>query len=99
MQTASAEVAENLLISSALKVHPYAILNSRGRARPQLRAALADHTQVKNRTIDKFSTAGQGTLYPIKLFGIIELVRALLWSSTAACLLYDECGDMIAPSF
>ena len=44
----------------------------------------------------KFSPGSQGTLYPVKLFGIISLFERCRELSTAACPLYDECGDMIA---
>jgi hypothetical protein len=33
----------------------------------------SDHAGADNRVIHKFSPSGQGTLYPVKLFGIIEL--------------------------
>jgi hypothetical protein len=51
-----------------------------------------------NRVTNKFSPMSQGTLYPVKVFGIISLFERCRDLSTAACPLYDECGDMRAPS-
>ena len=92
-------MGENLLITCRRKVQGNGVVNScnRGCAWPQSDPSGGDETI--NRLTHKFSPGGQGTLYPVKLFGIIELVRALPRLSTAACPLYDECGDMIAQSY
>jgi len=66
---------------------------------PISRTTSSSHASLINRVINKFSAGNQGTLYRVKLFGIMTLVRALLQLSTVACPLYDECGDLTAQSF
>jgi hypothetical protein len=68
---------------------------SQGRPKP----IAASGAGTSDTVIHKFSHGSQGTLYPIKLFGIIVIVRALAWLSTVACPLYDECGGQLAQSF
>jgi hypothetical protein len=50
---------------------------------------------MSNGTVNKFSLVYQRALYLVKLFGIINFVRALLELSTAECPLYDEYGDRL----
>jgi hypothetical protein len=48
-------------------------VNNHNRGHPQPESALSSGVGIGNRVTHKFSPAGQGTLYPIKLFGIIVL--------------------------
>jgi hypothetical protein len=92
-------VGDNLLISRRRKAQESGVVNSRHRGFARPRSNRSARAGTGNRVIHKFSPGGQGTLYPVKLFGIITLVRALPQLSTVACPLYGECGDLIAQSF
>ena len=65
-----------------------------GCARPY--AGRSASNEIIDRLTHKFSPGGQGTLYTVKLFGIMSLFERCRELSTAACSLYDECGDKMA---
>jgi hypothetical protein len=75
------------------------LVNSRKEAHPRPHTAPSVRDETINRVTYKFSPGAQGTLYPVKLFGIISLFERCRDLSTAACLLYEECGDRVGLIF
>src|SRR5262245_54262839 len=75
------------------------VVNSRKEAHPRPHTAPSVRYVTINRVTYKFSPGGQGTLYPVKRFGIISLFERCRELSTAVCPLYEECGDKVGLIF
>ena len=89
---------ENLLIIRRWHAQAGSVVNKPKDTRSRPYARPADGDKMIDRFTHNFSPTGQGTLYPVKVFGIISLFECCRESSTAADPLYDECGCTIAYS-
>jgi hypothetical protein len=92
-------MGEKLSITCRQHAQRAGVVNSRKEARTQPHTAPSVRCETINRVTHKFSPGGQGTLYPVKLFGIIRLFECCRELSTAACSLYEECGDKVGLIF
>jgi hypothetical protein len=91
-------MGENLSITCHWTAQQANAVNSPEQARSRRYPRRSAGNETINGFTHNFSPSGQGTLYPVKLFGIISLFERCRELSTAACPLYDECGDTIAHS-
>jgi hypothetical protein len=89
----------HLSITCRLSVHRAGVVNSRMETDAQLPSNPSHSDEIMNRVTHKFPPNNQATLYPVKLFGIIILFERCRELSTAACPLYEECGDKVVQSF
>jgi hypothetical protein len=90
---------EKLSITCRRHAQRAGVVNSRNGAPTWPRTAPSVRYETINRVTHKFSPGSQRTLYPVKLFGIISLFERCRELSTAACVLYEECGDKMGLIF